>query len=30
VFLLSSATVILATLFTDITYGYLDPRVRAS
>jgi peptide/nickel transport system permease protein len=30
VFLLSSATVILATLLTDITYGYLDPRVRAS
>lgn len=30
VFLLSSATVILANLLTDITYGYLDPRVRAS
>jgi peptide/nickel transport system permease protein len=30
VFLLSSATVILATLLTDIMYGYLDPRVRAS
>ncbi len=30
VFLLSSATVILANLLTDITYGYIDPRVRAS
>jgi peptide/nickel transport system permease protein len=30
VFLLSSATVILANLVTDVMYGYLDPRVRAS
>ena len=30
VFLLSSGTVILANLFTDVMYGYLDPRVRAS
>lgn len=30
VFLLSSAAVIVANLLTDITYGYLDPRVRAS
>ena len=30
VFLLSSTTVILANLITDVTYGYIDPRVRAS
>ena len=30
VFLLSSVTVILANLLTDILYGHLDPRVRAS
>jgi peptide/nickel transport system permease protein len=30
VFLLSSAAVILANLAADITYGYLDPRIRGS
>lgn len=30
VFLLSSATVIAANLISDVTYGYLDPRVKAS
>jgi peptide/nickel transport system permease protein len=28
IFLLSSVTVILFNLFADITYGYLDPRIR--
>jgi ABC-type dipeptide/oligopeptide/nickel transport system permease component len=28
VFLIASAAVIVANLFADITYGYLDPRIR--
>jgi len=30
VFLVASAAVIVANLVADVTYGYLDPRIRAA
>jgi ABC-type dipeptide/oligopeptide/nickel transport system permease component len=30
VFLIASAAVIIANLIADVTYGYLDPRIRAA